>query len=256
MKELLNTIEYLQNYGKAIEEGVNKFVESVPIYTKQHINRLAKRNLDSTAEHYMNNVTVKMSDYLLIVELNKEDWLVNAVESGVSGFNLKETILSSPKAKMSSKGFRYMSIPMGQKRGRKRGTEEGKQFQAKIDQILLKPKFGLMKMNITSNGKIVQSQQVITADPTMKGLYRTRMFDTAEEFHSAKKKGGWQFVLFRTISENPVSKTGATWKHPGIKPVNILKKTERWLNDSAGELLSGLIEAEVETLNKSFFGGK
>lgn len=256
MKELLSTIEYLQNYGKALEDGVNKFIETVPIMTKQHVNRLAKRNLDSTYEHYMDNVSVKMNNYLLVVEINKDDWLANAVESGVSGFNLKETILSSPKARVSSKGFRYMSIPIGVKKGQKRGTEKGQKYQEQIDKVLIKPKFGLMKMSIMMNGNIVQSQKVLSADPMLQGLYRARQFESTEEFMSAKKRKGWQYVLFRTISENPMSKTGATWEHPGIKPAHILKKTERWLNESSGALLSNLIEAEIDSLNASFFGGK
>jgi hypothetical protein len=254
MQDLLKAIEYLKNYGKALEDGVNKFVDALPVFTKQQIRRKAKIKLNSTFDSYMESVNIKMRDYVLIVELDQSNWIANAVESGVGQFDMKEGHLKSPKAKRSKAGYRYMRVPIGiQKDGKGSSTDSGKEFQKKINEVLMKPRYGVRKLKMLMNGSLQETQAVVSADPALQGMYRTRQFESSEDYHSGNKKPKWEFILFRTISENPMAQ--GKWQHPGIKPVHILKDTERWLESSVETLLDGFIEAEIATINQKITDG-
>lgn len=246
--ELLKTIEYLVAYGDGLKAGVDKFVRAVPIYTQQQIRAEAKKRLNSTAEHYVSHTKVKLEENVLLVQLDRDDWLVKALESGIGAFGMKEKTLNSPKARISKAGYRYMTIPIGKQKGGQSGTEKGQEFQKRINEVLQSPKFGLRRLKTLMNGQIVESQQVLTDDPVLKGFYRTRMFEDSSTYHSNKKSAKWQYVLFRTMSENPASLS--QWEHPGIKPAHILRAVERWLDQSLEPLLESFIEAEIKAVNE------
>lgn len=254
MQDLLRVIEYLKNYGKALEDGIQKFADSLPVFTKQQIRRKARTRLNSTFDEYMSATSVKMRNYVLLVEIDKDSWIANAVESGIGQFDMKPGFFNSPKAKTSKKGYRYMHIPIGvEKGGKGSSTESGQEFQKKINEVLMKPKYGIKKLKLLMNGAVQETQEVLTPDPLLKGLYRSRQYESSEDYHSGTKRPKWEFILFRTVSENPESK--GKWQHPGIKPVHILKDTERWLQGNVETLLNGFIEAEMETLNQRFRDG-
>lgn len=248
MDELLKTLIAMQAHIEAVQSGLAKFLEMAPIMVNQHIALEAKRKLHGTADHYKSHVSVKMTDAVLVVELDKDDWLTNALETGVGAFDLKAMLKTSPKAKISKKGFRYMSIPIGHDKNGKPGTEKGQDFQKKINDVLASPKVGMTKLKTMLNGKVIESQKIQNDDPQLQGFYRTRMFDSAADYYAGNRKPKWSFVLFRTISENPESKTGATWQHPGIKPVNIMRSTETWIEQSLPGLLESFIDIEIKAL--------
>ena len=247
MRDLLAKLEYIKNVADAMTNGIDKFIQSVPIYTKQQLKAETRKRLNTTADHYLGHVKVKLTDYILIVELDRDDWLVNALESGVGAFDMKKMLSTSRSANMSKAGYRYMSIPMGKKKGGTSGTEKGQEFQKKINDVLEAPKYGMRKLKTLMNGSVVESQQVLTSDPMMKGLYRTRQFDSPEAYHSGKKKPDWQHVMFRTMSENPLSRS--KFEHPGIKPANIMRAVNNWLAQNLGPLLESFVEAEVNSVN-------
>lgn len=245
MKELVRIVQVLTAYVDAIDAGINKFAEALPIYTKQHIDKQAKKKLNSTYEHYMENVDVKMKNFVLLVELDRDDWLSNAVETGVGQFNMKETMLKSPKAKVGKSGYKYMRIPIGHKKGSPGGsTDKSKEYSQRINAVLNKTKVGISKMQTLVGGKVAETQQIIHNDPMIQGLYRTRMYDSPQEYYSGKKKPTWQYVLFRTISENPTAKS--KWQHPGIQPVHIFRETERWLEQAVEPMVEHFIEVEIK----------
>lgn len=248
MKELLAQIEYMRNIANAISTGVEKFVRSVPLYTKQQLKAETRKRLNTTADHFTAHTKVKLTDYVLIVQLDRDDWLTNALESGVGAFDMKK-MLKSNRAKTSKAGFRYMSIPIGKSKDATPGTEKGREFQKKINEVLAAPKFGMRKLSTLMNGTVVESQQILTSDPMIKGLYRTRQFESAEAYHSGRKKPAWQHVMFRTMSENPMSLS--KWEHPGIKPANILRAVNTWLDLNLEPLLESFVAAEVKAVKDS-----
>lgn len=248
---MLKTLQYIQAYIQAIQDGVEKFAISAPYYVRQHINLETKRKLNTTANHYKDHVSVKMVDTVLVVELDRDDWLTNALESGVGQFDMKRGLLNSPKARRGKKGFKFIRVPL---KGNRRPidpekSEKSQDFQAKLNKVLMKPKTGLSQLKILMDGRVAESQKIVTDDPQLQGFYRTRMFENANDYYSKKSKPQWEYVLFRTVSENPESKTGATWQHPGIKPVNIMRSTETWIEQTFPHLLDSFVEAEIKALD-------
>jgi hypothetical protein len=238
-------VKMLENYTEGVREGFNTFVQMAPILIKQDISNRAKKKLDTSKDDYMSAVSVKSKDYLIVVELDRESWLANAVESGVGQFDMRSGLLSSPKAKRSAKGYRYMSIPIGKKKdGKPADNDKSRAFQDKINQVLEKPIFGQIKNAFGRDGRtIYQKQAVVSGDPALSGLYRTRTFESAAEMHSGKKPK-WQFVLFRTVSDNPLSK--ASWQHPGIKPAHIFRDTEQWIDSTLIPMANDFIKDELK----------
>lgn len=247
MKELLKIVEQMNNYAEALNRGVDKFIRAVPIYTKQQLKAETNKRLNSTADHFLDHAKVKMSNYILIVELDQDDWLTMALESGIGAFDMKAKMLASAKSKVSKKGYRYRVIPLGKQKGADGGsTEKGQEFQKKINEVLDKPKFGIKKLKTLMTGAIQESQQILTDDPMVKGLYRTRKFESAAAYHGGKSKPRWDHVMFRVMSENPEAR--GQWIHPGIKPANILRAVDTWLGQNLEPLLESFLDAEISSI--------
>ena len=249
MKELIDGFKFLEEYTKALKTGIDTFTQALPVFTQKQIETEARRQLNSTRDNFLSAVTAKVDNYVLVVELDPDNWLANAVENGISGFDMREGLLNGKNAKISKKGFRYASIPMDKDPNRDpSGSPEAQDIQSRIQEVLLKPKYDRMKVTMNTDGTMYQSQKVVHDDAKVQGLYRTRKFDSPSEFHSGKKPN-WQFVMFRTISDNPLSASAGGWQHPGIKPANIFRKTERWLYDAIDPMLEGFIKSELEKIS-------
>jgi hypothetical protein len=244
MQKLTEMLEYMKNYANAVEKGIEVFEQTYPTMIRQHMNTLAGRKLNSTKDVFMSAVKTKTTDHVIVVELDKDNFMANAVESGMDPFNMKETHLKSKKAKTSKAGYKYMSIPIGKSKDDKPGTDKGKEFQAKIMDVLHKPKFGAVKMKMQMNGSVSVSQLVDPKGTDLGGFYRIQEFASVEDFNSKKKPFKTSFVLFRTISENPNSKS--TWNHPGIAPANIFRQTESWITGTLDPMLEEFIMNELK----------
>jgi hypothetical protein len=253
MDDILKAIDYLRQYGKALHDGVHRWAEMLPIITKQHIRQKSRHKLNTTFEHYNKAVKTKMQDYVLVVELDADDWLANAVETGAGQFNMKEGLLKQG-FKISKKGHRYRVIPIAKRdepdESKWGGTDKQRDYQKRIQEVLKKPMFGITKHKKVHDGRVFEYQKVHTHDTLLQGFYRTRAFESVEDFHAGRKKPQWGFVLFRMVSDNPASK--AKWDHPGIKPVHIFRETQQWLEEAAEQLLDSMLSSEIEALNQRF----
>lgn len=253
MKGLVGAVEYVQGAADAIGRGLRNLIEASPQLTRQHIEQLARQRLHSTRENYMSAVDSKVVDYALVVTLDPENWLAHAVEEGVDPFNLKQMLSTSKKVRISKEGFRYLRIPIGKEKGGSGGpSQKGQDLQKKINQVLERPKFGMTRLKALHNGTVIETQRIQSADPQLKGLYRTRQHASAQAYHDKRSRPAWQVVLFRTMSEKPGT---SKWLHPGIKPVAIFRDTEQWIVQAMPDLLDSFVGAELEAFNKRFEQG-
>ena len=241
----------MQNFGRAIQSGIDRSIAALPILARQQLNTKARQKLHSTLGTYMDAIQTSISDYVFVVEIDKDSWMANAIEVGVSGFDMKKGLLNSDKAKTNSEGKKYIRIPMGKATNRKAdtmGTEKAQEYQKLIEHVMRKPKFGNSKLKHSSDGTVIETQRLITDEPKLQGFVRFRKLESAKKFYSGKTQGiAFQHVMFRTVSENP-SKTGAVWEHPGIKPAHLLKGLERDLPMIFETLLDTNIQQELRDL--------
>ena len=147
-------------------------------------------------------------------------------------------------------GYRYAVVPMGKDpNSRGGGTDKSQMYHKAIQKALEKPSFSPSSFRMINTGrftgKTAEIQQVFSADPLLRGFYRTRIFDDATQIKNNKGKK-WNFILFRIMSENPAS--NSKWEHPGIKPQFILKETERWLNNNLEDIFNEFLDEELNML--------
>lgn len=248
MEELKNAIKVLQAYGKAMENALERTIEYLPTITKGKITDQAFKKLHSTKFEYISAVDVELKGDTLVVEIDPDNWIANAVESGADPFNMKETHLNGPKTRISRQGFRYKIIPIGKDPNHPGpGTEKGKMYQEAVKKALEKPVLGRAFIKHLPGGKIAEMQEVLSGNPMLSGFYKTRVHDSAEDMSKNKQKK-WSYVLFRVISEKPTSV--AKWDHPGIRPQHILKDTERWLHNNLPDIFDAFVQEELDKFLK------
>lgn len=253
MEEIKKTLNFVKEYVGALGDGMEKFVQVMPILIRQEFQTFARQKLNSTQNVFMNALQMETVDNVMIVELDPNSWLANAVEKGASPFDMRENLLKSPKAKFSKKGFRYMIVPMdGSPKKKAPPSEKGQQIQAKILEVLNQNKFGKSKTSLMMTGQLRETQKAKTDDPEMKGFIRSRLHSTPEGFFNKKSKPKWEYTLFRAISDNPESKSFEGWQHPGIQPANIFPAMQNWLDTNVDRILNDIILTETEAVIKKF----
>jgi hypothetical protein len=228
VSDLFEKIKLMQQFGQAIQTGLEQTISALPALTKQQIAVKARNKLHSTLDEYLDAVKMNVIDDIFIVELDKESWIANAVELGVSGFDMKKGMFNSPKAKISKEGFKYVHIPMSKDPKREastHGTDKSQYYQRILDHVMRKPKFNRHQVKSNMDGSVTEIQKLITDEPEMQGLYRSRKFTSADKFHAGKGGSKFQYVLLRTVSEK--NSAEGKFVHPGITAANIFKDLER-----------------------------
>lgn len=241
--------EFMENYLEALESGASKAIAVTPLLIRQEFAAQARRNLKTSFSEYMAALDIRLNDSILVVELDGS-WLAQAVEDGVSEFDMKETILKSPKAKTSKRGFKYMSIPLPvSKSTPNAGTDKALALQEKIKEALNDPIFFNAKMTKTPDGALKKMEQLVTSDPALKGMYRIQGYKNKEDFADNKPMFS-QYMMFRTISNNPFSKS--KWQHPGIQSRKLFPRVSHWANSALSDVMSDIISEHMT----DFLSGK
>lgn len=242
MKEIIDLFVHLKKQTQAIANGINNFISALPVLTQQQINTVAERKLQSSRQEFLDNTDVYYTkDYALVVEIDESSWLANAIEEGISGFDMKEGLLKSPKSKVSKKGFRYIRVPISKNPSWSSGTAKGQEYQKKINDALKNPNFLLSSWQTQASGEVTEYQKLQTFDKSMSGFYRTRTYKSEKDIKTTKPK--WDYVMFRTVSSK--SRPGS-WQHPGIEQKRVLREIEQWLNQSVDILLENFIQSELD----------
>jgi hypothetical protein len=250
MANLGDIVEYFENYVNALEQAVERAISSAPMLIRQEFAAQARKHLKTSIEEYMASLDIKLSDNVLIVELDKSSWLANAVESGTNEFDMKNMLANSPKAKISKKGYRYMSIPlpMYKDKGPISGTNKAQLLQEKIRAALKDPAFSAPKISQGRDGSVMAVERLLTSDPALKGMIRTSSFGSMQDLSTGKRPRNVQYTLFRTMSQNPLSKS--QWIHPGIKPRKLFPRVQNFADSTLVDLLQDIIQNEMEDFLK------
>jgi hypothetical protein len=241
---LSDIIKQLNKLIQGFETGITNVANALPLLVRQEFAAQANKKLDSTRDAYMNALTIGYSSTVLVVELDRESWIANSVETGCSAFDMKQSHLQSQKAKMSQRGYKYMSIPLEQtKTGKRSGTEAGQALQDKIREALKRPNFTLSSVDSRKDGTVAVTEAIQTADPAVRGLYRVRQYGSMDSYKMGGRPKSSQFVLFRTMSENPDSKS--KWEHPGIQPANIFADVQGWVDAVLPDVINKIMDESI-----------
>lgn len=255
--ELVQELEGQAN--KALQEGLR----DLSAQTYAHIVENVQSKLHTTREKYLKHLHINQdSDGVWVISLDEEAmWIEEGKEPG----SMVEDLLSSPKAKTSQDGGKYLSVPFEHSKKSSSQSGPAKSMTAAIKTELQKqgaswskletdskgqPKLGLvrsfdiMKEPVkkhegpgTGKGKTGQVMQGPTGIPLLQGV---RVYQ-----HQMGNKVSKSVVTFRTVS----SKMAGTdrWHHPGIEEKKFLDEAMDWAQEQWETKMKDQI---FESLNK------
>lgn len=211
---------------------------------------LARQRLTSSKEDYVHGIQeVEAQPAVRIIRLLGA--LPNWVEQGMSPFDLRDTLLSSPRVHMSKDGHRYMSIPFrhgtpGSQGGA--GTPMGRSYQERGGESR-RADLGFQKADARALGKRIYdlAKKLKPGDRLPAGLapllaphHTTDIYAGMSRVrHGYGRAVQSQYRTFRTISDRS---DPAKWQHPGITARNLASEVEDWIRDNAIPILKSTMK--------------
>ena len=182
---------------------------------------VAKKELGSTRTQYMNAIQIdSRGRFTGVAYLNPAAFLPNAIEVGMSGFDMKAGMLKSPKAKMTKNGP-VLTIPF-------RFASAGSLGESSAFSGVLPP--SIQRMAKKSSGglklKNIPSKYHIPKSASLRSKGKSASFNQIKNNQSTSiyeglKKTGGGYITFRKVSLNS---DPASWQHPGFTARNFSKK--------------------------------
>jgi hypothetical protein len=239
----------LNAFLDGLETGVMTAVKASPGLIKQAAWVQAKQKFDDSEklDAWFWDLAVGFEDNILIIEHGKDSdsRYGRDLEEGRPSYNMKEILETSKKAKTSKLGYKYMSIPIKHSPSKKPTTDKGREIQDRINQVLKDPVYALAKIS-SSGGAVVSTEALVTSDEKLQGFYRVRRFKNAQDASQQKGMLSSQYVKFATMSQNPVSRTGADWVHPGIPAANVMVGLETWISTVFMDIILKIIDESIK----------
>lgn len=176
--------------------------------------RIESRNLFSSRKAYSQSIRSNwVGKFTKAVYLDPSSWIANAVENGVSSFDMKAGMLASPKAKITAKGTKYMTIPF--KFATSGSIGDGEQFSGVMPSYIQRAirrqerlpsgnKKGLPLSSIKAADRMPVSASLRQRfkDQGVSGYGGDKATSIYEGLKRNTKKGHSGYVMFRRISEN------------------------------------------------------
>lgn len=256
-------IALAEQAGQITQEAaaaVNQIAQETAIDAHEQAKIYAKARLNTTADQYIAALSFnQISSNIWSVTLDES---AEHLESGYGKFDMKPGLLKNAK-KISKKGFKYRSIPMEQKGKGKAGTTAG---DLKSDLKRLRGVFGDKGISKGADGKpILGKTLTFKRDQvgrwSMEGAAGTgierresgqiAMSNSSDfgrnlsgvvkyQYKHASGKVASQFIVYRTVSENPNS--ASKWIHGGFAGIHAFKDLEQWVHDQLNKRLRELFK--------------
>ena len=212
---------YSLNPDQVIELGT-AVVRRIANATVRNIVSLAKKELRQTRNDYIESIVVNEGDGYAEIELI--GFLPNAVEQGLSPFDMKSGFMKSPKAKKKIGGGWYITIPYRHGIPTTIGDSSGfsKSMPSDVYRAVshLKPMESVRKSSLPSIG--VSVRPIIKTDNKVYPEY-VHKNDIYEGMMKINKRSGHHshYITFRRVSDKSDSNS---WIHTGISARNLFDR--------------------------------
>lgn len=250
---------------KALTAQAKQAGDALTAMTKNHILEEAQRKLHSRRSMFVEGLdSFQEDDHTWVINL---DASVRWIDDGMQPHNMLDDLLSSPKAKTSKDGSKYLVVPFKHNKGATEMTPAQKNLNQTIKAEFKKfgvpygtiekgkdgsPKLGLLhSMDITQaplkamegqgDGPIGSAIQGPTGIPYLKGIkVSQRMVKGKNGVESVRR----EIMTFRVASskhgdENKAKKAAAPegsvvkgrWDHPGTEAMNFMEEGAKWARE-------------------------
>lgn len=170
------------------------------------------------------------------------------VEHGADSFDMRDTLLSSPKAKTSKEGYRYLVVPfrhMGPTATGRNAPALGSAYRGGPVGNLIA--FGLGRAVAAAAKRLAPTTSDATGatkwggrlsedegGPQLRGRHVTGIYSGMVRHGKTYAKGSGSFgSTFRVISNNPASLRedggGYNWHHPGLRARNLISSVQEYV---------------------------
>lgn len=190
--------------------------------------RLARENLKTTQETYIENISQIDRPALNEAVITLTGTLPNMLEVGAASFDMKPGLLQN--AKIGKTGGRYQDVPFN----------HGSPSQSKIPSL---PKDVFKKANTMQMGeRYSDKNRRKNWNMGRPGGYehKTGIYDDMTKARP-KGQGLTEFRSFRRVSDNS---DPSSWIHPGLKPLQLAEQVKDYLN------------TQIESIIESVMGNK
>jgi hypothetical protein len=246
------------------EDAISAMLDSVAASARKHWIGLAQDELRSSARAYIDAIQdVEVEETLVRSITLAAAWLPSAVESGVDEYDLRDTLLTSPKAKESKGGGKYMRVPfrhgtpdslghagkpMGSSYGPPGMASRGLFGQLSVDHArefgadiyrAAKALRGKQRLGEGTSGAPKLAPHHTTDIYT--GMQRRKEMKTNER--TGKASAHTQYMTFRTIS----TKNPQGWLHPGIEPRKFAERVGEHVQEVFGQMIAATMQAGSAT---------
>lgn len=229
---------------QGMEQGIKGLIASTPRLIQQEIDSYVSRTLDTTKDEFLNATDVYWDKGALVVEIDDDNWLANALETGVDGWDMKTTHLNSPKAKFSRDGFRYLVIPIEKfPSSRGGGTDKSQMYHKAINEALVNPVYASPTIKMSIDGTIGTMERLNTSNPLLGGFYRISKYKDQTAFNK-KQKQSTQFIMFRTMSNKPSQ--ADKWIHPGIRGIGMFDHIDQWIQGQYPMIAENFLDVYIQ----------
>lgn len=190
--------------------------------------------LGKSRSAYKNSIQVEKIDPLTsVVFLNPDNWLANAVETGIEPYDMKENFSKSSKVKYNKFGQWYLTIPF--RFSTPDAIADNPVFAGKMPQVIHRlvlqneinnpvqqSQSGLPFSQIPMQYQIPESstlRKILKSDPFYKLAEGTQMTSIYSGLKRNDKGSG--YIMFRRVGENSADDK---FQHPGITARNLADK--------------------------------
>lgn len=263
MDEAIKSLsEFVKSVDMAVWSGFEAYAKVLPDMVKSHLTALAKTEnlrLNSTLEEYLKSVSVEIKDDgLIVVEMDGDSWLANALEGGAKGFDMRAGLLKNPDW-TDKQGYRYKIIPLKPKKkfdnegnastGREELSDTSHRVQGKINEFLDGKNWtetASFEFQKPDPSKLYKVTGKATNDKDVKGIFRVQEFSKAGQ----KRPSKTTYMMFRTVTDKPSKDGKVKWQHPGIEARNYFPKLKSWFDGPEGD--RSLTDALDAALDRAF----
>lgn len=243
--DIINQFNVSQSQIDAMCDNIAK---SLAMEFASELEEQARENLRRTRRRYIKNIRLVDSGRLqgtVMLDYSK-DKLIPMLEEGATAFDIKRGLLSSKKAKKTSDGRKYITVPF--RWATPNAIADGEQFTGKLPSSVYKaikskaPSIptigglrskGLMRDELPTVHQTEKTRPKIVTDSTIYEAYRhvSSLYEGVFKKQDAATRQS-SYHSFRRVSESGINADGEkigsdpmSWIHPGIDAYNLVQRT-------------------------------
>jgi len=214
----------LGNTTHAVDLAARALAEA----TKDHIIEQAHQRLHTRREPYLAGLSLREDGQLYIVALaSSADW----IEDGMEPRDMRESLLSSPHARTSRDGHRYLVVPMSHVSSSTPApgpATVAASMHASIRARMQEAGIGMeLERDAHGQPRTGLLHRLPGGGPRMRSGHG--LFDGLAVYQRQTLKGVTRDAMtFRVVSDKSPD---GSWNHPGMDGVKIFDEAARWAED-------------------------